>query len=419
MFSFVYLSIFCQFLQRNKYYAYKVINALSILKYIMDDIFDTNADFQFDKISLITPTSISGGIHFSKILINKKQLYIQSPKCKTKQGIVKTGKKIHADLVFSNDDEEFIQWIQMLELTVRKHIYINREKWFDMDLDEDDIESYFTPTVKIFKSGKQYIMRVNVSQRIGSSPLKIYDENELDVEMESIHENTPIITILEIQGVRCSSKNFQIDVELKQMMVLKPVNLFEKCIIKSKEKDLVKKDLDKDTDDNKASVSETPLAMDKTENPLTKDLIKTETEVENPLTKDLIKTETEVENPLTKDLIKTETEIENPLTKDLIKTENPLAETSDTEDLKNDFLENSFEDDILEINLNIDEMENFESIHLKEKTEVYYQMYKEARQKAKLAKSLALSSYLEARRIKNLYMLDDIDDSDESDLEDL
>ena len=42
----------------------------------MDDIFDTNADFQFDKISLITPTSISGGIHFSKILINKKQLYI-------------------------------------------------------------------------------------------------------------------------------------------------------------------------------------------------------------------------------------------------------------------------------------------------------------------------------------------------------
>ena len=363
----------------------------------MDDIFDTNADFQFDKISLITPTSISGGIHFSKILINKKQLYIQSPKCKTKQGIVKTGKKIHADLVFSNDDEEFIQWIQMLELTVRKHIYTNREKWFDMDLDEDDIESYFTPTIKIFKSGKQYIMRVNVSQRIGSSPLKIYDENELDVEMESIHENTPIITILEIQGVRCSSKNFQIDVELKQIMVLKPMNLFEKCIIKSKEKDLVKKDSDKDTDkdtdkdkdDIKASVPLfVSLAMDKTENPLTKTPI-----IETPI----IESESETE----------------------AETKNPLAETSEKEDLKNKILENGFEDDILEINLNIDEMENFESIHLKEKTEVYYQMYKEARQKAKLAKSLALSSYLEARRIKNLYMLDDIDDSDESDLEDL
>ena len=59
----------------------------------MGDIHDTNSQFEFDKISLTTPTTISGGVHFSKILINKKQLYIQSPKCKTKQGIVKSGKK--------------------------------------------------------------------------------------------------------------------------------------------------------------------------------------------------------------------------------------------------------------------------------------------------------------------------------------
>ena len=309
----------------------------------MNDIFDTNADFPFDKISLITPTSMSGGVHFSKILINKKQLYIQSPKCKTKQGVVKSGKKIHADLVFSHDDEEFIQWIEMLELTIRKHIFTNREKWFDMDMDEDDIESYFSPTVKIFKSGKQYIMRVNVSQRVGSSPLKIYDENETDVEMDTIQENTPIITILEIQGVRCSAKSFQIDVELKQMMVMKPDNLFERCIIKSKEKDLVKM------------------------------------------------------------------ESEEPLIEEKKVIEEPLIEE------KKYFFDNN----ILEINLDVDEFENLETIHLKEKTEVYYQMYREARQKAKLAKSLALSSYLEARRIKNLYMLEDIDDSDESDLEDL
>ena len=320
----------------------------------MNDIFDTNADFPFDKISLITPTSMSGGVHFSKILINKKQLYIQSPKCKTKQGVVKSGKKIHADLVFSHDDEEFIQWIEMLELTIRKHIFTNREKWFDMDMDEDDIESYFSPTVKIFKSGKQYIMRVNVSQRVGSSPLKIYDENETDVEMDTIQENTPIITILEIQGVRCSAKSFQIDVELKQMMVMKPDNLFERCIIKSKEKDLVKME------------SEEPLIEEKKV-------------------------------------------IEEPLIEEKKVIEEPLIEEKKVIE----------DNDILEINLDVDEFENLETIHLKEKTEVYYQMYKEARQKAKLAKSLALSSYLEARRIKNLYMLEDIDDSDESDLEDL
>jgi len=364
----------------------------------MDDIFDTNSNFPFEKVSLITPTNIAGGVHFSKILINKKQLYIQSPKCKTKMGIVKSGKKIHADLVFSNDDEEFIQWIEMLELTVRKHIHINREKWFDMDLNEDDIESYFTPTVKIFKSGKQYIMRVNVSQRIGSSPLKIYDENEMDVETESINENTPMITILEVQGVRCSAKSFQIDIELKQIMVLKPVNLFERCIIKSREKDLVK-------------------------NGSKNLIVKTEVEIEESDIKESDIKEFKENSDIKK--IKENSDIkESDIKKSDIK-EFDIKEFKEESDIKEEFKElkesddffNS--DDILEINLDIDEIDNTEAIHLKEKTEVYYQMYREAIQKAKLAKSLALSSYLEARRIKNLYMLDDIDDSDESDLEDL
>ena len=373
----------------------------------MGDIFDTNADFPFDKISLITPTSISGGVHFSKILINKKQLYIQSPKCKTKQGIVKTGKKIHADLIFSNDDEEFIQWIEMLELTIRKHIFTNREKWFDMDMDEDDVESYFTPTVKIFKSGKQYIMRVNVSQRIGSSPLKIYDENEIDVEMESINENTPLITILEIQGIRCSAKSFQIDVELKQIMVLKPVNLFEKCIIKSKEKDLVKNDMPiVNTPIVNTPIVNTPIVNTPIVNtPIVNTPIVNTPIVNTPIVNTPIE-ELTIDEPIKVDFVN-EVDLANDDSEEVVVVKEELEV-----DLVND-------DDILEINLDVDEIENSETIHLKEKTEVYYQMYREARQKAKLAKSLALSSYLEARRIKNLYMLDDIDDSDESDLEDL
>ena len=381
---------------------------LSFLKYKMGDIFDTNSDFPFDKISLITPTSISGGVHFSKILINKKQLYIQSPKCKTKQGIVKSGKKIHADLVFSNDDEEFIQWIEMLELTIRKHIFTNREKWFDMDMDEDDIESYFTPTVKIFKSGKQYIMRVNVSQRIGSPPLKIYDENEMDVEMESINENTPMITILEIQGVRCSAKSFQIDVELKQIMVLKPVNLFEKCIIKSKEKDLVKRDSEEPPNEDLIKVSSDAIILD-----ANTELLKNDSA--NDSVKDLSK---DLSKDLTNDSVNDDSVKDDSVKDDLIKDESTANEPI-MDEIENLELTEDNTDDILEINFDVDEIENSETIHLKEKTEVYYQMYREARQKAKLAKSLALSSYLEARRIKNLYMLEDIDDSDESDLEDL
>ena len=385
----------------------------------MTDIYDTNAQFPFDKVSLTTPTTVSGGVHFSKIFVNKNPLYIQSPKCKTKMGIVKTGKKMHVDLVFTNDDEEFIQWIETLEQTVRKHIFTNKDNWFDMDLDEDDIESYFSPTVKLFKSGKQYIMRVNISQRIGSTPLKIYDENEEDVEAESIDEKTSMISILEIQGVRCSTKSFQIDTELKQIMVIKPLNLFEKCIIKKSKatgKDLdnfehVNEDLTDDKEEDlKKEVKEEEVKEVKEEE--VKEEVKEEEVKEEEVKEEEVKEEEVKEEEVKEEVEEVKEEVEE---------EVELKEEEDKEiidDIEEDIeLDDDNINDILEINLDIDEINDQEPVHLKEKTEVYYQMYKEARQKAKLAKSLALSSYLEARRIKNLYMLDNIDDSDESDFD--
>jgi hypothetical protein len=76
--------------------------------------------------------------------------------------------------------------------------------------------------------------------------------------------------------------------------------------------------------------------------------------------------------------------------------------------------------DLLEVDLDGVDFKEEDTIVLKDKTEVYYEMYRNARKKAKLAKSLALSSFMEARRIKNMYMLDDLEDSDdELDLENM
>ena len=58
-------------------------------------------------------------------------------------------------------------------------------------------------------------------------------------------------------------------------------------------------------------------------------------------------------------------------------------------------------------------MSETDTISIKQRKDVYYEMYREALQKAKVAKDLALSSYLEAKQIKNKYMLDDISDEEE------
>ena len=75
--------------------------------------------------------------------------------------------------------------------------------------------------------------------------------------------------------------------------------------------------------------------------------------------------------------------------------------------------------ELQEIEVSLDEIPEEESFAIKNKDNVYYQMYKEAKSKAKVARDLAISSYLEAKRIKNLYMLNDTSDSDDSDFENM
>ena len=87
---------------------------------------------------------------------------------------------------------------------------------------------------------------------------------------------------------------------------------------------------------------------------------------------------------------------------------------------KNSIIENESEtiDSLGLVELNMEHLSGEESISLKKPTEVYEEIYREARRKAIEAKKFAISAYLTANRIKELYSLDEILDSDEDDLSD-
>ena len=71
-------------------------------------------------------------------------------------------------------------------------------------------------------------------------------------------------------------------------------------------------------------------------------------------------------------------------------------------------------EDLEEVELSFDTVDD--EIKLRDPNEVYMQIYMEARHKAKLAKKVAIEAYLEAKKIKNTYLLEEIDDSDEEDM---
>jgi hypothetical protein len=204
----------------------------------MENIFQPNNQFDFDHVSLAHPTGIQGGAYFTKIQMHNKPLYIETPKCLSRQGFVKQGKKFYCDLMFDNNDEEFINWLENLENKCQQLIHGKGETWFENKLEMSDIESAFSSPIRIYKSGKYYLVRVNVKVNYNTTApnvpnIKIYNENENPVTIEDVTPENYIISILEVQGIKFTSRNFQIDMELKQAMILSSEKIFENCLIKT------------------------------------------------------------------------------------------------------------------------------------------------------------------------------------------
>ena len=361
----------------------------------MSTIYTPDNNFSFDNLTLAKPILTTGGNYFIRCIINNAPLYIQPPKCKTKQGILNTGKKIYTDLMFSNMNCEFIQWIETLENTCQQYIYNNRETWFDGDMELHEIENYFTSTLKTYKSGKFYLIRTGIPSSLGNPIIKIYDENELLVNMNTIDDNTDIMNILEIKGIKCSAKSFQIEIEIKQILVMKPDNLFDSFLLKGTNQQ-------SKTEQNPITVEE-PIVIDTAEEPIVIDTAE-----------ELVVVET-VEEPVIKTVEQSVTESinDNNSTK-MIENINVIPSEPDSiqENNKNYLEQNNT---LEEVQLNLEEITD--TVQIKERNDLYYQLYREARKKAKISRDLAISSFLEAKRIKNTYMLQDNSDSEESDLE--
>jgi len=365
--------------------------------YIMEGIYNAADDFPFNKLVLLKPTSVAGGNYFIKFRINDLPLYIQTPKCNTKQGILKAGKKYYSDLMFTNEHENFIQWIEKLENYSQKYIYDHRENWFDTELDLHDIENSFSSCFKLYKSGKYYIVRTHVPTQMGKCSLKIYNDNEELVEPDEISDKTDIMTILEIQGIKCSARSFQIEMEIKQMLVLPNNNLFEKCIlIKGRQKN---------------ETTDTMEYLGKSQNHSF--VVDTSNILNTMVPSSPIIPELEMSIGMKGLSEAALSSSDNADTESFSQTNEIIPEIKEVVD---DSHEPEEPDGLKEIELSLDEIPETEQIQIKNRNDVYYKMYQDAKKKAKLARDLALSSYLEAKRIKNTYMLEDLDDSD-SDLD--
>lgn len=403
----------------------------------MEKIKYINKDFNFNELSLAHPNGLQGGSYFTKLNINNDPLYLQTKRCKTKQGIVKTIKKTYCDLMFDKNDTDVVNWFENLEEKMIDLIHEKRKLWFHDELDRDDISSAFTSPMRIYKSGKYYLLRIHLSHAniLSSGEFNCYDEKGQTVDPNSLNDQEiKVIPLIEIQGVKFSSRSFSIEINLKQLMVMnKEEESFNKCLIKipgSNIKESNESEHDSlDSEDNLTSKESEPIGI-KTEGKEDKTIVvKTEDKDENVI---------EVDNDITSlDTSSSVSSIELSTdgidASDQIVVDSVVDKNMESKEVKSHESENlgekeiSLEIDDLELKSNRDDLEEFEvsleslgtneseTIKLREPSEVYMDIWREARKKAKQARKSAIDAYLEAKQIKTTYMINEIDNSDSED----
>ena len=81
----------------------------------MDTMLSPDEVYPFDKIKIKTPKALQGGTYCANLEIDNNPVIIQTPKCKTKNGIHKTAKQIYCDLVMNRDHQTFLDWLEKFQ----------------------------------------------------------------------------------------------------------------------------------------------------------------------------------------------------------------------------------------------------------------------------------------------------------------
>ena len=434
-------------------------------------IFDINDDIEKIKFNLSDPVLINNASYFSKITHgnNNKNFYIKLSKSFLKQNLKITKNKNICELIFSINEKKVINLFENLENFIINEIYKKKELWFynSQELNIDDINDLMTPVLRTYKSGQQFIIRCNYD----CNKLKIYDDNEHNINIEDFKNNENIIPLVHINGIKFSTKNFVLDTTIMQILVLNDSeSIFsEKCLMKlnntkknSNEENKTEEN-ENEENNNEDNQNEITIDIDKnnmnnieqmihnnfidtSNNDLNDNLNNDSNDnLNNELYDNLNNELTDASNNELYDNSNNElidvsnNELYDNSNNELIETSsnelidvsnNELIDVSNNESIdvsNNEFIDISNIDfdnydldeneelvNLTNKNLNINNQSD-EIFKIKTRDAIYLEIYKKARKKAKEIRNNAITAFLEAKKIKIKYNLEDISDSDESD----
>ena len=187
--------------------------------------------FPFDKLTLSYPKQLQGGgTYITNLNINEREILIQFPKSSIKSKIITTKRTSYVDLIYNKS--ELDEWFKTLYKELIDLIFSKKEEWFSDSLQKEDIENAMIDIIKYNKNSKKIIFRSYLDNKC-----KLYDEEEEEVSLDVLDDNCFIIPLIKLDNIKFTSKSFELQTKINQIMLLnEKVNTENKCLIKSNNK---------------------------------------------------------------------------------------------------------------------------------------------------------------------------------------
>lgn len=377
------------------------------------------------------------------------------PQCSTKAGIIEQSSKTYTDLLFdssSSDVKELVDLLIAMEEEAAKQLHSRSGEWFEGDSGKMTVQSFedmFTPVVRYVNRQRNVCVRVHIpassrgiKQASTGYDCDVYDKGGKTRLLSDIRSDTHILPLIEVKEIRMTSTSINLHINLVECMIVKDseaINdiseqraparriqlasaMASNSVVERNGNEGEEHKEQKGTQDDQHEEQSESATMETT---VVSDGVGTVTEtVDNSDGNDdtSIAIETTSSNVEANEDEATKSEVGTGETGmgthvDEVKENN--TSTSDggllLESMENDALE--VESDILE-EVGVLTVDETEPIKLKKPDEVYKDIYKAAITKAKKLRQVALEAYLDAKKIKAKFMLEDIYDSDDDGDED-
>lgn len=170
---------------------------------------------------------------------NKREnVYIQTPKLKTVDGVVITENRGYIDLEFDSNFPDFYQFITELDSKCIETTHTNSSKWFKQTFPKSLVNEFYKTNIRPSRNNKPPTIRIKIPMSKKEVKTEFYDYKKEEINYENIKEQDEIICVIQIIGMKFLKQQFILETQLIQCkLCTENSNKYLGCIIKDEEND--------------------------------------------------------------------------------------------------------------------------------------------------------------------------------------